>query len=465
MSKNIRIVLLFVLVGLNFGSFANKFIVESFKPNESESVDQILERKDNSNHLCAIIKVMTDIEGLSFESNNGIVGSIVVYPGEYWVYVSPGEKSLRILKNGFTSIEVNCSEFNIKIESSRVYEIKLHSEVPEVSLVDTKKKLGDLRISTIPSKANITIDGEPGFRNVTPYFFVQRTTEPFRITLQKEFYVTKDTIVQIVPDSVTNITLTLTPKVGLLFFSVTPPLSQTKITIDGKVIQEINENHVYPVTKGPHEINFDSKNWYPEVRKINAVLGKTDSLFVNLKPHTGLLNVKVTPTKIENVEIWINDKKTGRFAPAEMLVQVGNHTLTLKKEGYPVMTKSFTITKGEKQNLELSMLSIDELHYQVKSHRFKQNIWMASAIVFGATGGFLAMESNNKYLEYKTATGSNANSLRSTIELYQKFAPVAFGIAVLCSAEFTFQLYKKGKDKHRLNFETNGQQAKLTANF
>lgn len=465
MGKNIRIVLLFVLVGFNIGSFANKFKVDSFTPDDKDLEAQIFERMDNSNHPCAIIKVTTDIEGLSFESNNGIVGDVVVYPGEYWVYVSPGEKSLRIIKNGFTPIEVICSEFNIKIESSSVYKMKLHSEIAEVSLVETKKQVGDLRISTIPSQANITIEGEPDFKNVTPYFFEQRSAKPIKITLQKDYFDTKDTIVWIIPDSLINLTLKLTPNVGLLFFSVNPPLPKAIITFDNKVITGINEQGIYPVSKGPHEIYIESKNWYPEVRKVESIIGKTDSLFVNLKPIMGKLNVNVTPAKIKNAEIWINDKKTEYFAPAEFPLQTGNYTLSLKKEGYPPSNKLFTIKENEKLNLKLSMLSLEALRVQVKSHQRKQNIWMASAIVFGAAGEYLAMESKNKYQEYQTATGSNANSLRTTITLYQKYAPVAFGIAAFSAIEFSFQLFKKSKDKHWLNLETNGQQARLTANF
>lgn len=60
--------------------------------------------------------------------------------------------------------------------------MKLHSEIAEVSLVETKKQVGNLRISTIPSQANITIESEPDFKNVTPFLFEQRPSKPIKIT-------------------------------------------------------------------------------------------------------------------------------------------------------------------------------------------------------------------------------------------------------------------------------------------
>ena len=278
-AKSVVFFIFFILVSLNFNSNANKFIVESFKLDPGDLAAQRFERMDDSDHPCAIIKVMTDIEGLSFESNIAIVGSVVIKPGEYWVFVSPGEKRLRILKKGFIPLEINCSEFNVRIESSSVYVIKIKSETPEAPLIDITQQKGTFNLSSIPSGANISIEGEPEFKKVTPYLFEQRSARPFKITLKKDNFESKDTIVQIVPDSITGMTVSLVPKVGFLLFQVNPPLPATVITIDGKVIQGIKENEVFPISKGPHKIYFDLKDWNAEERKVDVVLGKIDSLF------------------------------------------------------------------------------------------------------------------------------------------------------------------------------------------
>jgi hypothetical protein len=465
MKKNIHLFLLFVLVGFGFSSYANKFLVESFKNDPSDLAAQRFERKDDSDMPCAIIKVMTDIEGLSFESNIAIVGSVVIKPGEYWVYVSPGEKRLRILKKGFEPLDINCSDFNIRIESSSVYVLKVRSEIPEAPLVDLAPKKGTVNLTSIPSGARIIIEGEPEFSKLTPYLFEQRSPGPLKVTLKKDNYEPKDTVVQVVPDSVINITVPLFSKFGFLYFSVNPPLPTSTITIDGKVIHTIKEKEAYPISKGMHTIAFDSQNWFSEERKVNVVLGETDSLIVNLKPITGKLIVNVSPSSVDKAEVWINDKNTGKFAPDEFPLQVGDYTVTLKKEGYPEKSKPFSLSKGENLNLKFSMQSIKELQKEVRSHRVKQNIWMTTAVAFGAAGGYLMMEANNKYTEYQTATGATASSLHTTIDSYQQIAPVALGVAVFSAIEFTIQISKKGKAKHWLNIGTDGQKASLTAKF
>ena len=47
---------------------------------------------DANDKLCALIKVISDIDQLGFERNMGIVGNIEKKTGEYWIYVSPEER-------------------------------------------------------------------------------------------------------------------------------------------------------------------------------------------------------------------------------------------------------------------------------------------------------------------------------------------------------------------------------------
>jgi hypothetical protein len=90
---------------------------------------------------------------------------------------------------------------------------------------------------------------------------------------------------------------------------------------------------------------------------------------------------------------------------------------------------------------------------------------LTSAAGFGAVGGFFFSQSNKKFLEYKEAVGSDANSLHTTVESYQKIGAAAIGVAVFCAVEFTWQLFKKEKDKHWLRLQSDGQNIGLKANF
>lgn len=93
MKINLRLILLLVLLGFNTTTFAIYFKIESFKAAPEDHDAQLLGRKDKNNQPCAIIKIMTNIEGLTFEPVTSLGGPVVSIQGEYWLYVPKGEKS------------------------------------------------------------------------------------------------------------------------------------------------------------------------------------------------------------------------------------------------------------------------------------------------------------------------------------------------------------------------------------
>ena len=465
MKIHLRLILLLVLLGFNTVSFANKFKIESFKADPEDQEAQLFGRKDNNNQPCAIIKIMTDIQGLTFETSKSLVGPEVVMPGEYWLYVPAGEKQIKIIKEGFTTLDVNCSEFNLKIESSKVYVMMLKPEDNPKTPHYTIDQKGDIKIITNPPGATFTIEDEPQYNGVTPTIIKQHPAGVYKITIEKEFYNTVNTVFQVVPDSATKLSVYLDQTVGFLKFKVTPPSPTSNIYIDGHLIQGLHEEKPYPLSQGIHKVEINSKNWITETRDVDVKLGKTDSVFVDLKPEVGRLIVNVTPARAEKAEIWINDKKTEYLAPAQFPVQVGDKTLSLKLKGYPVYTKTFSLKKDENLSLDFKLLTNDELNRHSNVRRLKQNIWMASAIASGAAGVFLIMDSNKKNLAYKTAVGSDANTLHSQIDSNRKTAVAAIGFAVFSAVEFSVQIIKKKNEQHMLSIGSDGQGVGLKATF
>ena len=56
---------------------------------------------DANGVICAGIKVLSDLDGLSFDSYNGVVEVDNSKPGQYIVYVSPTERVLEIFHSGY----------------------------------------------------------------------------------------------------------------------------------------------------------------------------------------------------------------------------------------------------------------------------------------------------------------------------------------------------------------------------
>ena len=90
---------------LSFELEAQTFRVLSFEEELSDLSAIKYERKDVNDQKCAIIKVYTNLNGLLFETRLGIEGDIITKTGEFWLYVSPKEKMLKIIKSGYIPLE------------------------------------------------------------------------------------------------------------------------------------------------------------------------------------------------------------------------------------------------------------------------------------------------------------------------------------------------------------------------
>lgn len=108
---------------------------------------------------------------------------------------------------------------------------------------------------------------------------------------------------------------------------------------------------------------------------------------------------------------------------------------------------------------------IIEIQKEIKRYSYRQTFWLGSTILSAGAGGYFMYESNQKYSEYLSATGSNASQIRETYELYDKLGPAFLGLAGVCALEFTIQTIKKGKSKEKLKLYANGKGVTLTYKF
>ncbi len=101
--KQIYIIFFIFFLSLEIG--AQTFRVLTFEEDLSDLSAIKYERKDVNDQKCAIIKIYTNLNSLFFETRLGIEGDIVTKTGEFWVYVSPKEKMLKIIKKGYIPLE------------------------------------------------------------------------------------------------------------------------------------------------------------------------------------------------------------------------------------------------------------------------------------------------------------------------------------------------------------------------
>ena len=72
---------------------AQELKVESFTETTMDIMDASMQKRDYNNDICAIVKVLLPLEGVEFEG----VFDYSFHTSEYWVYMSPGKKYLRVI--------------------------------------------------------------------------------------------------------------------------------------------------------------------------------------------------------------------------------------------------------------------------------------------------------------------------------------------------------------------------------
>lgn len=86
-------------------------------------------RNDLEGNACGLVKVSIAKDHVSFEGN--IVGQVDNHNGEYWVYLSPGTKYLKVKQPEFMPLMVTFADYNLsQIEGKTTYLLNIEFDRP-----------------------------------------------------------------------------------------------------------------------------------------------------------------------------------------------------------------------------------------------------------------------------------------------------------------------------------------------
>ncbi len=85
------------------------------------------ENRDVNGNLTAGIKVISDLSGLQFKSNNGI-HKILEFSDSQLLFVSTIERVVTVYKEGFPPLNIVLSDHGIELEEGQVWGLKLTGE-------------------------------------------------------------------------------------------------------------------------------------------------------------------------------------------------------------------------------------------------------------------------------------------------------------------------------------------------
>ncbi|MEZ5195056.1 MAG: PEGA domain-containing protein [Bacteroidales bacterium] len=351
--KPLHLVLLFGLLS-SLTVSADEFKIVSFAKTNNDLSARKFEEKDDNGEPCALIKVRTDIQGLNFQSSIGIV-KIVSKEGDYWVYVSQGEKRLKIFKNGFKTLEYAISN---AVKSYDVFVLELSSD--SKGWVPSGK--GSLSMRSEPPGVSVMIDGIPDMLKTTPCSFENYKAASYRFFLTKKRFEPKDTVLSIEKDTEKQVIIKLQPKWGNL--SINSNVAGTKYFLDKDYLGRdslmlFGESDGVDV--GKYSLEIVREFYHPQTQIIEVLPGDTTYVNIKLEPITGSLDIHSNPP---GADVYIDNLYKGSTPYSDNEIIIGEHNIRIEKNKFLTEHKVITIEENENQRVDFSLRSYKKVRIE-----------------------------------------------------------------------------------------------------
>lgn len=158
-------------------------VVGDPKEEPSELVGK--EIRDDNGVVCAGLIIMTDLKGLTFQANNGIV-KINQSPGKYFLFLSPDENVIDIFSSDYAPKKIILNEVGIRLRSGQSWSMKI-----------TGEKTISVPFIISPNGSRLFIDNAPEESKKTPQLKIGRHT----IKIMKQGYITLYDTIMVSPEN------------------------------------------------------------------------------------------------------------------------------------------------------------------------------------------------------------------------------------------------------------------------
>lgn len=300
---------------------------------EKSSTEMVGVRDDNG-RICAMIKIVSDMDGFSYDSYNGVV-KVDDKPGEDLVYLQPNERVLEIFKSGFEPLKIILSEYGIQLKERDVWQIKISGE-------DKMNQL-PVVIITRPEGSRVFIDGKnKGLaekhtlsRGAHSIRLIKQGYEPVAETIQvdKNNTLFKYNLKEIedVPIQITSVPSGATVYIDNVKFGTTP-LSD-----------------FYPSGKYPIRIEND---WYVTYDDFIDIKAPQTPKEFTLREDFGSLTVTSAPQS--GLDIYVNGQLFKYKTPHTFnRLKPGIYRIKARSQYYKTAEQSIEIKRGADQKIDL----------------------------------------------------------------------------------------------------------------
>jgi formylglycine-generating enzyme required for sulfatase activity len=403
------------------------------KPKKLDSGEMVA-RQDQNGNYCSAIQVVSDMDGFSYDSNDGIVGDIQDNPGRDIVFLTPTERVLDVFKSGYKPLKIILSDFGITLKTREVWQIEIAGD-----------ELADVLPVTFrftPVDASLTIDGKSAGTSQTQNLALGKHT----IKLVKESYQTIEKTITVDDKNVFfEFKMVKQPDAGLQIETI--PEGATvyldNIKLGESPVAAFYKPGIYPIriTKEGY-VSIENQNLevtLPQTRKSYTLEENVGYLTVNTNPGATvyfneekianpknvklapqLVKVKVTMPKAETLEQQVVLKRNDKLV-LEMFPDVQTGSLQIAVTPFDAKIE-LTGDAGEKYTAE-GMKIFEEIPVGVYT------------IKVSATGYTTATE---------TASVKQAETYKKTINLVKPATASTTSVNTTTSADGIEMVFIKG---------------------
>jgi formylglycine-generating enzyme required for sulfatase activity len=251
--------------------------------------DAIINERDANGLRASGLLIRTNLSGLSFRSNMGVIRVSDENPGEYMVYVSAAERVLEIYCTGYEPLFIVLREEGVSLNRNGggdVWQIAISGDAIAGSQLPVS-------ILTEPEEAEILIDGED--RGGGPVFQLARGRHDVHISY--EGYTTIDTTVEIDGDNaLLRFNLERRRRASV---NVSSDPSGAAVFLDEYRIGETPLSVFYDA--GEYTMQIEKSGYVTKERRVSVGAGGLKESF-SLEENVGFITVET----IDGAQVYIN---------------------------------------------------------------------------------------------------------------------------------------------------------------
>ena len=296
--------------------------------------------KDLNGDYGGLVRVMLPTPGATFEG--WVLHQEKHNASEYWVFMAKGSSRMKVIVPGFLPLEVNFKDYeDCVIQSKCTYVLTI--TVPQTGNVPVDDGMRYLGLSVEPKNATVLVDNMAQvLDNGSVVVSLPQGTHRYQVSAPG--YATEEGTVEL-KDEKKNLEIKL--KSLLATLRVECATNGAQVFVNGQSKGTAPWSGTYPA--GNYKVEARLDGYRTNTQNITLKDSEQRTLQIPaLDMIMGILDVKVTPV---NAEIFVDGKKVGTTPDVFRNIQIGNHRVEIRKDGFEPLTQTVTINENQQTPL------------------------------------------------------------------------------------------------------------------